>query len=37
LNVLTFVFPFFFGGASLPQAKVPYWGKWTINEMCGYF
>src|SRR5262245_57772805 len=37
LNVLTFVFPFFFGGATLPQTKVPYWGKWTINEMCGYF
>jgi membrane protein YfhO len=36
-NILTFVFPFFFGGATLPQAKVPYWGKWTIDETCGYF
>src|SRR5215510_14389408 len=36
-NVLTFIFPFFFGGATLPQAKVPYWGKWTIDETCGYF
>jgi hypothetical protein len=36
-NILTFVFPFFFGGAALPQAKVPYWGKWTIDETCGYF
>ncbi len=36
-NILRFVFPFFFGGASLPQAKVPYWGRWTIDETCGYF
>jgi len=36
-NILRFVFPFFFGGASLPQAKVPYWGKWTVDESCGYF
>ncbi|HEU0177303.1 MAG TPA: hypothetical protein VFV58_23820, partial [Blastocatellia bacterium] len=37
LNILTFVFPFFFGGATLEQAKVSYWGKWTIDETCGYF
>src|SRR5262245_1973004 len=36
-NILTFVFPFFFGGATLPQTKIPYWGKWTIDETCGYF
>jgi hypothetical protein len=36
-NILTFVFPFFFGGATIPGAKVPYWGMWTIDETCGYF
>ncbi|MGH9767447.1 MAG: YfhO family protein, partial [Blastocatellia bacterium] len=36
-NILTFVVPFFFGGASLPGAKVPYWGGWTFDEACGYF
>src|SRR5215510_7002067 len=36
-NILTFVFPFFFGGTTLPQAEVPYWGKCTIAETCGYF
>ncbi|HEU0173458.1 MAG TPA: hypothetical protein VFV58_04290, partial [Blastocatellia bacterium] len=36
-NVLTFVFPYFFGGAWLPYGNIPYWGKWTIDETCGYF
>ncbi len=36
-NVLTFVFPFFFGGGTLPGTIVPYWGLWTVDETCGYF
>jgi hypothetical protein len=35
-HVFTFVFPFFFGGATAPWIKVPYWGRWTIDETCGY-
>ncbi|MCI0524688.1 MAG: YfhO family protein, partial [Acidobacteria bacterium] len=35
-HLLTFVFPFFFGGAMLPQFKVPYWGQTTIDETSGY-
>lgn len=37
IQVLTFVFPFFFGGARLPGFNVEYWGQWTIDETCGYF
>jgi hypothetical protein len=37
VNVLTFVFPFFFGGEPLPPAKVPYWGVGAMDETCGYF
>ncbi|MGH9939948.1 MAG: YfhO family protein, partial [Blastocatellia bacterium] len=36
-NILTFVFPFFFGGGTLPSTIVPYWGLWTVDETCGYF
>ena len=36
-NILTFVFPFFFGGGTLPSTTVPYWGLWTVDETCGYF
>jgi hypothetical protein len=36
LNVLTFIFPFFFGGM-LPPYRIPYWGQSTIDETCGYF
>jgi len=37
VNVLTFIFPSFFGGEPLPPAKAPYWGVGAIDETCGYF
>jgi hypothetical protein len=29
-------FPYFFGGGSLPPYRVPYWGRWSLTETCGY-
>ncbi|HEY9430105.1 MAG TPA: hypothetical protein VI260_01320, partial [Blastocatellia bacterium] len=37
VNALTFIFPFFFGGAPLPQSRVPYWGVGVMDETSGYF
>jgi Bacterial membrane protein YfhO/Dolichyl-phosphate-mannose-protein mannosyltransferase len=36
-NIFTFIFPFFFGGATIAPFKVSYWGRTTIDETCGYF
>lgn len=36
LNVLTFIFPFFFGGGMIEPYRIPYWGQSTIDEACGY-
>ncbi|MGH9847062.1 MAG: hypothetical protein ACREEM_50855, partial [Blastocatellia bacterium] len=35
-QVLALVFPFFFGGASLPPYRIPYWGQSGIFVTCGY-
>ncbi len=35
LNLLTLIFPFFFGGM-IPPYRIPYWGQSTIDETCGY-
>jgi hypothetical protein len=29
-------FPYFFGGAVMKPYSVPYWGKWSLTETCGY-
>ncbi|MGH9851184.1 MAG: YfhO family protein, partial [Blastocatellia bacterium] len=29
-------FPYFFGGAVIAPYRVPYWGKWSLTETCGY-
>jgi hypothetical protein len=30
------IFPYFFGGASLPPYRLPYWGKWDVAVTSGY-
>ena len=35
-QVLAFVFPFFFGGASVAPYRIPYWGEWGIYIASAY-
>lgn len=35
-QVLTFLFPYFFGGAAKSPYQIVWWGQWTVDETCGY-
>lgn len=35
-QVLTLLAPYFFGGALGAPYQVPYWGEWSLTEVCGY-
>ncbi|QQS44972.1 MAG: YfhO family protein [Acidobacteriota bacterium] len=35
-QALTFLFPYFFGGAAKPPYQIVWWGQWTVDETCGY-
>lgn len=37
VNILTFVFPFFFGGSYHPLFRMDYWSSADMGETCGYF
>lgn len=36
-NILTFIFPFFFGGGMVKPFKEDYWSGSTLDEAAGYF
>ncbi len=36
-HIFSLVTPYFFGGASLKPYSIPYWGRPTFDETCGYF
>lgn len=35
-QTLALFFPYFFGGAVMAPYRVPYWGRWSLTETCGY-
>jgi Bacterial membrane protein YfhO/Dolichyl-phosphate-mannose-protein mannosyltransferase len=35
-QILSLIFPYFFGGASVGPDRVSYWGEWNLTEACGY-
>src|SRR5215468_1717841 len=35
-RILSLIFPYFFGGATLPPYHIPYWGQASFDVTCGY-
>lgn len=35
-QILALIFPYFYGGATFPPYKTPFWGEWGIFVTCGY-
>jgi hypothetical protein len=35
-QIVTLIFPYFFGGAATAPYKIAYWGEWNVTVTCGY-